>query len=185
MCIRDRGYIESRGYYGSSDRQIEDFVKNLNESDTTTMELDSALLGVYKRQLFCEPLIEKIETEVEISGIPLNLDLGWAQFILEEVDCIDDHCFYVSGNLTIKFGSEAKKIRIDGGKNSRLVSVKKLLSDKAVPPWRRPNYPMVYKDNCLVCVPAVALDSSLLKEPKGKVKIYRANFSSKTNANII
>ena len=88
---------------------FEDFVKNLNESDTTTMDLDSALLGVYKRQLFCEPLIEKIETEVEISGIPLNLDLGWAQFILEEVDCIDDHCFYVSGNLTIKFGSEAKK----------------------------------------------------------------------------
>ena len=46
-----RGYIESRGYYGSSDGQIEEFVKNLNESSTTIMSLDSAVLGVYKLSL--------------------------------------------------------------------------------------------------------------------------------------
>ena len=180
-----RGYIESRGYYGSSDGQIEDFVNNLNESNTITMGLDSAVLGVYKRQLFCEPAIEKIETEVEISRIPFIIDLGWSELIVEEVDCIDERCFYASGNLSIRFGSLAKKIRTDAGKDARSVSVKKLLSQKAVPPWRRPNYPMIYKDNCLVCVPEVAMDASLQKEPKEKVKIYRVNFSSKTNANIV
>ena len=71
-----RGYIESKGYYGISDGQIEGFVKNLNESSIKIMSLDSAVLGVYKRQLFCEPANEKIEAEVEISRIPFNIDLG-------------------------------------------------------------------------------------------------------------
>ena len=180
-----RGYIESRGHYGASDGQIGEFVKNLIESDTTIMGLNSAVLGVYKRQLFCEPAIEKIETEVEISEIPFNLDLGWAELNVEEVGCIDEHCFYASGNLSIRFGSLAKKIRTSVGKNTKSVSVKKLLSAKSVPIWRRSNYPMIYKDDCLVCVPGIAIDSSLLKEPKEKVKIYRANFSSKTNVNIV
>ena len=58
------------------------------------MSLDSAVLGVYKRQLFCEPANEKIEAEVEISRIPFNIDLGWSELIVEEVDCIAEHCFY-------------------------------------------------------------------------------------------
>ena len=180
-----RGYIESRGYYGSSDGQIEDFVNNINESNTITMGLDSAVLGAYKRQLFCEPAIEKIETEVEISRIPFNIDLGWSELIVEEVDRMAEHCFYASGNLSIRFGSLAKKVSTDGGKDPRSVSVKKLLSEKAVPPWRRPNYPMIYKDDYLVCVPGIAIDSSLRKEPKGNVIIYRANFLSKTSVNIV
>ena len=180
-----RGYIESRGHYGIGDGQIEEFVKNLNESTTITMDLDSAVLGVYKRRLFCEPAIEKIETAVEICRIPFNMDLGWSELIVEEVDCIAEHCFYASGDLSIRFGPLAKKIGTDGGKDARSVSVKKLLSQKAVPPWRRTNYPMIYKDDYLVCVPGVAIDSSLRKEPKGKVKIYGANLSSKTNVNIV
>ena len=180
-----RGYIESRGYYGISDGQIEGFVKNLNESSTTIMSLDSAVLGVYKRQLFCEPANEKIEAEVEISRIPFNIDLGWSELIVEEVDCITEHCFYAPGNLSIRFGSLAKKTITDANKYPRSVSVKKLLREKAVPPWRRSNYPMIYTDDSLVCVPGVAIDSKLQKEPKEKVKIYRANFSSKTDVNIV
>ena len=87
--------------------------------------------------------------------------------------------------MSVRFGSLAKKVRTDAGKDRRSVSIKKLLSEKAVPPWRRLNYPMIYSDDYLVCVPGVAIDSSLRKEPKGKVKIYRANFSSKTNVNIV
>jgi len=180
-----RGYIESRGYYGTSDRQIEEFVRNLSKSDTTVMSLNSAVLGVYKRQLFCEPAIDKFETEIEINGIPFNLDLGWTELNVEEVGCIDEHCFYASGNLSIRFGALAKKISTSGSKNTRSVSIKKLLSEKSIPTWRRPNYPMIYKDDCLVCVPGIAIDSSLLKEPKEKVKIYRVNFSSKTKVNIV
>jgi len=180
-----RGYIESRGYYGTSDRQIEEFVRNLSKSDTTVMSLNSAVLGVYKRQLFCEPAVDKFETEIEINGIPFNLDLGWTELNVEEVGCIDEHCFYASGNLSIRFGALAKKISTSGSKNTRSVSIKKLLSEKSIPTWRRPNYPMIYKDDCLVCVPGIAIDSSLLKEPKEKVKIYRVNFSSKTKVNIV
>ena len=105
--------------------QIEEFVKNLNQSNTITMGLDSAVLGAYKRQLVCEPAIEKIETEVEVSRIPFNIDLGWSELIVEEVDCIAEHCFYASGNLSIRFGSLAKKVSTDGGKDPRSVSVKK------------------------------------------------------------
>ncbi len=180
-----RGYIESRGYYGSSDGQIEEFVKNLKGSNTITMDLDSAVLGVYRSQLFCEPAIEKVETEVEISRIPFNIDLGWSELIVEEVNRMAEHCFYASGNLSIRFGSLTKKVSPYGGKDPRSVSVKKLLSEKAVPTWRRPNYPMIYADDYLVCVPGVAIDSSLRKESKEEFKIYRANFSSKTNVNIV
>ena len=180
-----RGYIESRGHYGSSDGQIEEFVKNLNQSNTITMGLDSAVLGAYKGQLFCEPAIEKIETEVEVSKIPFKIDLGWSEMIVEEVDCIAEHCFYASGNLSVRFGSLAKKVSTDGGKDPRSVSVKKLLSEKAIPPWRRLNYPMIYSDDYLVCVPGVAIDSSFRKEPKERVKIYRANFLSKMSVNIV
>ena len=44
---------------------------------------------------------------------------------------------------------------------------------------------MIDTDDSLVCVPGVAIDSKLQKEPKEKVKIYRANFSSKTDVNIV
>ena len=44
---------------------------------------------------------------------------------------------------------------------------------------------MIYTDDSLVCVPGVAIDSKLQKEPKEKVKIYRVNFSSKTDVNIV
>ena len=104
---------------------------------------------------------------------------------MEEVDCITEHCFYAPGNLSIRFGSLAKKIVTESNKHPRSVSVKELLREKAVPPWRRSNYPMIYTDDFLVCVPGVAIDSKLQKEPKEKVKIYRANFSSKTDVNIV
>ena len=128
---------------------------------------------------------DRIETEVDVSRIPFNIDLGWSELIVEEVDCIAEHCFYASGNLSIRFGSLARKVSTDDGKGPRSVSVKKLLREKAVPPWRRSNYPMIYTDDSLVCVPGVAIDSKLQKEPKEKVKIYRVNFSSKTNVNIV
>ena len=174
-----RGYIETRGHYGISDGKIEDFVRNLNESDTTVMGLNSAVLGVYKRRLFCEPAIENIEKEIEINKIPFNLDLGWAELNVEEVDSIDEHCFYASGDLSIGLGSLARKIVTTGGKNTRLV--KKLLNEKAVPPWRRLNYPLIYSDNCLVCVPGIATGSTLKNTLQKKTKIYRANFLAKSS----
>ena len=55
-------------YYGSSDGQIEEFVKNLNESSTTIMSLDSAVLGVYKASYFVSQRTRKSRQKSKLAG---------------------------------------------------------------------------------------------------------------------
>ena len=172
-----RGYIESRGYYGITDRQIEAFVNKLGQSNTTVMNLKSAVLGLYKNQLFCESIIKSPNVEMKEIERSFSLDLGWAVLNLDEVDSFGDQCFLVEGKLSIRFGLAKAKIWLKELKKEK--TVKKLLSERSIPPWRRLNYPLIYLDDCLVYLPGIAIDSRVANKSQKKLKIYRASLSDK------
>jgi len=112
---------------------------------------------------------------------PYELDIGWGVLILQEVAEKDNHAFYCSGELIIKFGSGNRKIRMMNSSFKK--SVKNLLNEKAVPQWRRARFPLIFSQRDLICLPDVGIDISAATACGSEEKSIKATILHKYNSN--
>lgn len=79
-----------------------------------------------------------------------------------------------SAPLTMRYRRGGERLRPLCGRPSR--SLKNLLQESAVPPWRRERLPLLYCGDALVCVPEMGVDCAWQAQPgeQGVFAIYQA-----------
>jgi len=181
MQVWMRSFLESKGHFAVSERQIKLFVEKIENSETAVIELDGKIIGHYRGSLYYEPISPKSDSEIKVMKFPYELDIGWGVLILQEVAEKDNHAFYCSGELIIKFGSGNRKIRMMNSSFKK--SVKNLLNEKAVPQWRRASFPLIFSQRDLICLPDVGIDISATTACGSEEKSIKATILHKYNSN--
>ena len=174
-----RSYLEARGYFRLTDRQIRNFLVEFKASGKGELDLGGALLGAYRGRLYYELKGVCSISKGAVVNFPYVLDVGWGLLHLEEVDLSEQEGFFCSGNLHIKFRSGGEKMSL--GPLRLRQKVKNMLSDRAVPTWRRESYPLIYVDGKLVCVPEIGIDQDFEIVPGCEVKRIQASILEKQN----
>ena len=176
-----RSFLESKGHFGVSERQIKLFIKKIENSETATIELDSKIVGYYRGALYYEAISPKFDSEIKVTKFPYELDIGWGVLILQEVVEKYSHSFCCSGELIIRFGAGNRKIRLINSRVNK--SVKNLLNEKALPQWRRASFPLIFPQSDLICLPETGIDISAKAGSGSAEKSIKATISHKDNSN--
>ncbi len=176
-----RSFLESKGHFGVSERQIKLFIKKIENSETATIELDRKIVGYYRGALYYEAISPKFDSEIKVTKFPYELDIGWGVLILQEVAEKDSHSFCCSGELVIRFGAGNRKIRLINSRVNK--SVKNLLNEKALPQWRRASFPLIFSQSDLICLPEIGIDISAKAGSGSAEKSIKATISHKDNSN--
>ncbi len=178
-----RGYLENKGHFGLRDRQLKLFVNKIENSETAVIELDGKIFGHYLGSLYYEPLYSKFTSDIAVTKFPYELDIGWGALNLEEVPEKESHSFVCEGELIIKFGSGNRKIKL--ANTGLRKSVKNLLNEKSLPQWRRPNFPLIFSQNVLLCLPDIGVDIDASSASASGKKLIKATIVDKYNPNKI
>ncbi len=176
-----RNYIESRGHFRVSERQLKIFVEKIENSETAIIELDHKVIGFYRDAIYYEVVCPNFKSEITVTKFPYELDIGWGVLVLQEVLEKDHQTFCCSGELIIKFGSGNRKIKLMNSNFKK--SVKNLLNERALPQWRRPGFPLIFANNNLICLPDIGVDISSEQLSGLGIKRLKATIQSKYDFN--
>lgn len=167
-----RSFLQSRGHFLASDRALNEFCQQIKVTEAAqrrgaawrspTMQADGALLGVYDGWLIYEPTTPlRISLDSENAStveVGQSRDLGWASLTLEPADESDASAFFATGVLSVRYRSGGEGIRLEHRGVTK--TLKNLLAEHRIPPWRRDAYPLLFDDERLVSVPGVAVADS-------------------------
>ena len=73
--------------------------------------------------------------------------------------------FHATGPLEVRFRGGGERLRCRG----RTRSVKKLLHEAGIPPWRRRTWPLIYSGDALLAIPGIATADSSDRNPRWRV----------------
>lgn len=117
----------------------------------------------YRDRLFYVPVAEDqipaLEHSVDVSALPLRVEMGGWRVQLSEAASMDveadlrQGCAVIAvmssgGNFCLRHKRQKDALRLPSGQHQQLKTV---FQDMGVPPWWRPAWPMLFSEDVLVC----------------------------------
>ena len=141
------------GQYSPSDRALQEFHQQLSGANQGMLRLsDHACLRGYQQELWfvADVTPEQIAATPVQLGQKLRLAYGTLSIVAASQGAADT--IRLNGPLVMKFAQGGERIR-SGGLSK---AVSRLFQEARIPPWQRPHYPLLYLQDTLACVPALA-----------------------------
>lgn len=147
-----RGYLAHRGQFGVSDAALHELLRQRQDSDRGYLDLGSACLRIWRDKLYFEPVSESGEKWLSEISATVPMQVLWNKYKLDlapatagEVDAVA----YVGGlRVTCRDSLNA----LPAGVADRL---KRRFQFAGIPPWRRGQYPLLWDDIGLFCIPQI------------------------------
>ena len=157
-----RLWLRSLGEHSAGDSALAEFVRQLDAPSDAHPRLNLRH-GVLRRHgamaVYTEPDFElRSSYRLELPG---TLALPHGDLVAER----DAGGFHATGTLEVRFRRGGERLRCGG----RTRSVKNLLRERGIPPWRRRTWPLIYGENTLLAVPDVASADSPAGDPRWRV----------------
>jgi tRNA(Ile)-lysidine synthase len=164
-----RVWLRQFGEFAVTDRALDVFIEQLDAPKDRQPALDLAR-GSLRRHRQVVHYVAKLELqECYPLEVPSTLRLPHGTLSIDA----DSSGFAADGDIHVRFRR--------GGERIGVRSVKKLLQQAGIAPWRRSTYPLVYVDDRLVAVPNVAVEPFVADTAKGSkssdVQCWRARWS--------
>jgi len=151
-----RTYVNVHGDFSVSDKALEHFLTQASQSGRASLRCGVEVqLEVYQQNLYVvSPVaLDKVARSFPASVIALGdtLELPAGRLTLTQADASAVGSFTYRRPLRVANRSGGEKMVCRGGTKT----VKELLREAQIPPWRRRFYPLLFEDERLICVPGV------------------------------
>lgn len=154
-----RAFLAARGAHSVSDRALHEFDQQLRAGQSATLHCDQgATLRTHDDVLYFVPSTGESTTQAKSIALGETLDLPGGTLELTTCDCQTPGAFTYPGPLSIKPRQGGEHINQHPAGKPK--PVKRLLADQRMLPWQRANYPLLYHNQTLICVPNIATDPS-------------------------
>ncbi|XOV82054.1 MAG: tRNA lysidine(34) synthetase TilS [bacterium] len=177
-----RAYLASRSVFSVSDRALDTFIAQQEATDLAHLQLGDADIYSYNDIFYFESARPKPPAPALLrDGATITLPYGTLS--LHQAQAGETMAFPAELPLKLAFrqGGETLRSSSQGAGDSPGLtrSLKQLLNEARVPPWRRDSYPLIYSGNDLVCVPGVAVASRAGTAADDSVTCWQARFESR------
>ena len=147
-----RGYLAHRGQFGVSDAALHELLRQRQDSDRAYLDLGSACLRIWQDKLYFEPESESGEKGLSEISATVPTQVLWHKYQLDLAPAAADDpdaVAYVGGlRVTCRDLLNA----LPAGVANRL---KRRFQLAGIPPWRRGQYPLLWDDIGLLCIPQI------------------------------
>ena len=154
-----RAFLAARGAHTVSDRALHEFDQQLRSGQSATLHCNQgATLRIYEDVLYFVPATGQWPAQAKHIALGETLVLPGGTLELKICDCQTPGAFVYPGALSIKPRQGGEYIK--QGSAGKAKPVKRLLANHRLRPWQRANYPLLYHNQTLICVPNIATDPS-------------------------
>ena len=158
-----RAFLAARGAHAVSDRALHEFDQQLRSGQSATLHCNlGATLRVYEGVLYFVLATGQWTTQAKNIALGETLALPGGTLALKICDRQTPGAFVYPGALSIKPRQGGEYIK--QGSAGKEKPVKRLLAEHRLRPWHRANYPLLYHNETLICVPNIATDPSYQKQ---------------------
>ncbi len=158
-----RAYLASREVFTVSDRGLDEFIAQQASAGSAHLQVGEANIYIYDSTFYFEAKPPQAMAAVLLEG-PGVVDLPYGKLHLRQVPREEEFAFNAAQPLRLAFrsGGETLQAVTPGNTADRAFTktLKQLLNDARVPPWRRDSYPLIFSGDALVCVPDIAVAQS-------------------------
>lgn len=153
-----RAYLHSRNYSSAPDRALAEFLRQAAQGSAELSIKGGAHLYSYQQQIYFEQQQASPPAAVALDlGSSLECSYGRLQLLPASADTKLAMPYCGPLQVRVRQGGERLQTADRGS-----VTLKQLLQEARVPPWRRKHYPLLYADERLVCVPGIAVQAQAL-----------------------
>ncbi len=183
-----RAYLASREVFAVSDRGLDEFIdQQASAAGFAHLQLGEANIYSYGNTFYFEakPPKELLPQRLEVSK---DVVLSYGNLQLRQAQADEKFAFKAAEPLTLGFrrGGETLRVTAAAGNGSQAFtkSLKQLLNDARVPPWRRDFYPLIFSAGRLVCVPEIAVAHDSGQESANNNPYWLAHFSPRVGTDV-
>ena len=153
-----RSYIESRGGFKATWSALREFVRQIEEAGSGEFKISEQMeLRLWRGTIYFEGNIGQYEKKIPQLVLDcreeLSLRLPTGKLKLSSNKSSDALAFECPPSLSLLPSSEVRSLKYLGKEKS----LKTLLSEKNVPPWRRKNWPVLSYEESPIIIPNVAV----------------------------
>ncbi len=162
-----RAYLAQRGCRRSSDAALDEFLRQL-QGGSALLELPGTAghqLHGYAAHLYFEPPPGPAPAYPHSLALGESLQCAYGALSLEPAAPQAPLASVYEGPLCVDVRRPGLRLQRQDGKST---SVKQLLQQAAMPPWRRSAYPLLFSNGRLLCVPEIALAAGAAADAPGK-----------------
>lgn len=175
-----RAYLAGRGVFSVSDRGLDEFMdQQACSPGLAHLQLGEANIYSYDNTFYFEAKppqglsSQRLESSQEVV-------LPYGKLQLRQVQPDDRFAFKAAQPLTLRFRSGGETLRVaaslDNAAQPFTKSLKQLLNDARIPPWRRDFYPLIFSADRLVCVPEIAVAHDTAPTAADNSRYWQARF---------
>ena len=174
-----RAYLASREVFTVSDRGLDEFIAQQASAGSAHLQVGEANIYIYDSTFYFEAKPPQAMAAVLLEG-PGVVDLPYGKLHLRQVPREEEFAFSAAQPLRLAFrsGGETLQAVTPGNTADRAFTktLKQLLNDARVPPWRRDSYPLIFSGDALVCVPDIAVAQSASEASAEDNSYWQAHF---------
>jgi len=149
-----RAFLHTRGVFNVADKALIAFAQQLRDVPRAQLDCgDGCSLRSYDGQLHFVPALPVTDGGPATIGIGQQLELPGGTLSLKAAAAPGSGVLCCSAPLRIAYRRGGERIAQTGFSKS----VKQLFTEARVPTWQRASYPLLYRDDELVCVPNLAV----------------------------
>jgi tRNA(Ile)-lysidine synthase len=178
-----RAYLASREVFAVSDKALDEFIDQQNSAaGFAHLQPGEANIYSYDNRFYFEakpptaPLPQRLQMSEDVV-------LPYGKVQLRQVQADARFAFKAAEPLTVGFRSGGESLRVTAaagsGPQTYTKSLKQLLNDARIPPWRRDFYPLIFSAGTLVCVPDIAVAHDSVEQPASDSPYWQVHFSAR------
>jgi len=147
-----RGYLAHRGQFGVSDSALRELLRQRQDSDRAYLDLGSACLRIWQDNLYFEPEYEFAEKRLSETPATVPGRVRWHKYQLDLAPAVADDADAVAYVGDLRVTCRDLLNAPPAGVADRL---KRRFQLAGIPPWRRGQYPLLWDDIGLFCIPQI------------------------------